>query len=90
MSIRILKYELPIQKETIELFLHDHMQVIHINNQEDDLFMWAIVNMESSLIKRRFKILFTGDEIVNPDSMYMIQTVLMPDGLVLHVFEVKE
>lgn len=72
MSIRILKYELPIQKETIELFLHEHMQIIHINNQEDELFMWAIVNMESKLIKRRFKVLLTGDEIISPDSMYSL------------------
>jgi hypothetical protein len=90
MSIRILKYELPIQKEAIELFLHENMQIIHISNQDDDLFMWAIVNMDSKLIKRRFKILLTGDEIGNPDSMYMIQTVLMPNGYVGHVFEAKE
>jgi hypothetical protein len=90
MSIKIYKYELPLTFDLIELELPSIMQIINVGQMNERLFFWALVDIDSDLTKRYFKIVPTGDEITNPDSFYIIQTVIMPNGYVWHVFEIKE
>jgi len=61
-----------------------------VNYQGNIVYMWALVDPDSPLVKRRFVIHGTGWRIDNSDDLRFIKTVHMPSGLVWHVFIVEE
>ena len=87
MNSHIFKYELPIIAETIELRLPKRFKICDVNFQEDKIFIWAIIDVHSDLITRKFKIFGTGQLIENTENLSFLKTVHMPNGLVWNVFQ---
>jgi len=90
MNAHIFKYELPLIDDVIELDLPDKYGLCDIHPVGDKLFMWAVVDIHTQLVKRYFKIVGTGHLITDIEHLYFLRTVVMPNGLVWHVFEIQE
>lgn len=79
----IYKYPiLRVQKQEIELPFNS--QILSFGHQENDMFIWAIVNTAHSKKQEVFNLTGTGHEL--PDGLY-IGTVQLPNGLVFHLFQ---
>ncbi len=65
-------------------------ELLHLAMQGEQLCLWALVDPAAPPITRTFRILATGDTIVEHESRVThIGTVLMAEGrLVFHVFEI--
>lgn len=91
MNAHIYKYQLPITDHVIEIELPEHHEYCDIQSQNESIHLWCMVNPHAPLVKKRFKIFATGQEIESPENYYFIKTVQIHNGaLVFHVFEVME
>ena len=62
--------------------------VLKVGVQGGSIFMWATVDVEANLCKRRFEVYPTGAELIDEDELHYIDTVFFVDwGTVFHVFE---
>ena len=85
----IFKYEIPLTDELIKIEMPEKYSICDINNQGDNLFLWAKVDIHASLMTSKFKIFGTGHKIDNCETAIFPKSVHMPNGLVWHVFAVK-
>ncbi len=86
----IFKYEIPITDEIVCMELPDKYGLCDIQNQGDKIYMWAVIDIRIKKIKRYFKIVGTGHLITDIENLYFLRTLVMPNGLVWHIFEVNE
>ena len=86
----IFKYEIPLTDELIKIEMPEKSSICDINNQGDNLFLWAKVDIHAPLMTSKFKIFGTGHKIDNCEQLSFLKTVHMPNGLVWHVFAVKD
>ena len=81
----IYKYPLAITDCPV-VSLPKDATIVKVGNQGDSLFIWAVVDDTSEEVARNFRIFGTGHPIPDDESLIFIDTVLMPNGLVWHIF----
>jgi len=86
----IFKYEIPITGDIIAMELPDNYYLCDIKSIGDKIYMWGVIDIHANLVKKYFKIVGTGHKITGIECMYFLRTVVMPNGLVWHIFEVDE
>ena len=86
--MKIFKYEVPI-KNNFVLELPIHCKILSFQAQNENLFIWVLVDTDKALCPRYFCLLGTGHDIdYHPDLMKYIGTVQISNGtLVWHLFE---
>jgi hypothetical protein len=90
MIAHIFKYEIPITDEIIAMELPDNYGLCDIQNQGDKIYMWCVIDIHAKLVKRFFKIVGTGHQITGIEALYFLRTIVLPNGLVWHIFEVED
>lgn len=65
-------------------------RLLHVDVQNEQLCLWALVDLDQPTISRRVRMAGTGHQIKEPaESLRHVSTVLLSDGaLVFHFFEV--
>ncbi len=86
----IYKYLMPGLGEAFEIELPEKLHVCDFHHQDDKIYMWAVVDITSRLVKRKIMTIGTGWEIENPDRLQFLRTVHMPNGCVCHILAVHE
>ncbi len=86
----IYKYELDNLGSPLEIPYG--AKILNADFQDDQLFIWALVEKNNIKESRCFKAYGAGHEIpYMPDSkLIYISTAFMDNGLVFHIFEVKD
>lgn len=83
----IYKYKLEVNDKTT-LFIPEGSKIISAGAIGDDIFMWAVIKHTQSSVKRIINVKTTGYSFIEDDEkLEFIDTVIMDDGLVFHVFE---
>ena len=88
MNAHIFKYEIPLTDEVFAMELPANYSLCEVGQQNGTLFMWCVVDIHATLVKRYFKIVGTGHQIVGIEDLFFLRTIQMPNGLVWHMFEV--
>ncbi|OPB96846.1 hypothetical protein BAS10_07295 [Elizabethkingia meningoseptica] len=85
---KIFKYQLEI-KDFNEIEMPMHAEVISLQVQNDIPCIWAIVNPDYPVEKRKFMTVGTGNEMPECLPEIFIGTYQLPElGLVFHCFEI--
>ena len=86
----VFKY--PINKigEVVEIQLPSNWAICDINHQDNEFYIWAMVDIHAPLKTERFIIHGTGWKIDDIENHFFLKTVHMPNGTVWHVFAVQE
>lgn len=82
----IYKYALAYDDEQV-LYLHRGASILTVQNQREELVLWADVDTSNDKVMRKIRILFTGFEIPSYLVLSFISTVQLSNGLVAHIFE---
>jgi len=80
---QVWKFEIPTDESPLEMPYC--AQVLSVAFQSGKLMMWALVDIERNLIKRKFIVRGTGHN-VRIDPLYFVGTAFTGE-LVFHVFE---
>jgi len=80
----IRKYKLTIDND-FSILIPRLPEILDIRYQDDDLYLWALVDLEKDEVFLHFKIIGTGFDF-NPNGLSFIRTVHDPRGFVWHVF----
>ena len=84
--MKIYKYVLLIADEqTIEIPLGS--KILCVQNQKEDLCIWAEVNPKNNLVKRTFLVIGTGHNTPNSRDNYIGTVQTLNGNLVWHVYE---
>lgn len=81
---RIYKYPVKVIGEQV-LYLPQGAQPLFVNVQEDQVWMWALIDPEAPDVPRKLFVIDTGRIIANIDTMSYIGSVLYRQ-LVWHIF----
>ena len=84
----ILKYEIKLAKVT-KLHVPMGAEMLTVNQEGKQFFIWAIVNTESPMGIRTFTAIATGQVIDSDMDIVCVGVVQNFDGIVYHFFEVK-
>jgi len=87
---KIFKYPLKLQDEQL-IEMQQWADILSVKNIGDELYLWAMVAVDAPKEERKIMITGTGHPI-DPEILIggkHIDTVVMPNGLVWHIFEVK-
>ena len=85
----IWKYTLPRTQRSV-IAMPEGAQILHCENQNDEPFIWAMVDPDRSLENRNFLFVGTGQDFYETN-LHHITTFLMSGGsYVWHVFEIIE
>jgi len=82
----IFKYELPLIGEPFQVQLPDGYAICDIQAQGNVICLWAMIDSHAPFITETFQIYGTGWKIDDVHLKEFLKTVVMPDGLVWHVF----
>lgn len=83
------KYEVPIN-DLVTLTLPCVHELLHFGNQHDVPTLWALVDPESALMMRQFRLAGTG-HIIREQNVRHVGTAQFGDvALVFHLFEILE
>lgn len=86
--MKIFKYAIPMEEKfTLELPIHSKILSFQIQNEQP--FIWVLVDPDKNLRPRYFTLVGTGYEFDHhPDTMKYIGTIQMANGaLIWHLFE---
>ena len=85
-ELTIHKYEI---KDTItEILVHDKAEILSVGAQGRHAVLWLRESLEGAKAKRRFRAVPTGRTCEASDKF--IGTVQFDNGIVVHVFEIKQ
>jgi hypothetical protein len=76
--------------EELEVELPERFHICDIYHQDNKIYMWAVVDDTSPLVKRKIMTIGTGWEIECPQGLQFLRTVHMPNGCVCHVLAIHE
>lgn len=82
----IWKYKLTITDEQT-ITMPPEAKVLSAHEQDGELCIWALVTPATAKSARTFLVIGTGNPCPPLTNCDFIGTVLMPNGLVWHVFE---
>lgn len=85
----IWKYELPIS-DKVSVPMPRGAQVLSVAEQYGKLCVWALVSTTQEKEPQRFGIYGTGLPAEDAGAGYFLGTVVMPNGLVWHVFREED
>ena len=87
---KIYKYYIPIEDE-FELELPERAKILTFQAQNDEGFIWAIIDIGDRIIKVKFRMFGTGHPIREEiDELEYIGTIqIYNGGLVWHLFRVN-
>lgn len=88
--LKVFKYPIPINDD-FEMKLPRGAQILHIDSQQGQPMLWALVDPGALKETRRFRFAGTGHEIIeNPENLIHRGTFkLHGDALIFHIFERK-
>ena len=71
-----------------DVFTHRDCQVLKVDEQDGQLCLWAIVDNDEPLCNDlKIKIVGTGHQFDDPHAHIHLNSVIMSDGFVWHVFK---
>lgn len=83
----VFKYKIP-DGDLITIELPSVAKTLRVDEQLGDLYLWALVDTETPLVARTFRVAATGDSIEEAWNLHYIGTVFrFGHRLVHHVFE---
>jgi len=88
---KIFKYPLMIA-DYQEIDLPESAEILHVDNQRDQICLWAsvVADRKEDKIKTKIRIAGTGHPIEDYGTLRHLGTVKLSHGdLVFHVFEIK-
>ena len=87
--LKVFKYPIPINDDAV-MELPEGSQILHIDSQQGQPMLWALVNPDAPMEKRRFRFAGTGHPITeDPDNLIHRGTFKMQgDALIFHIFEI--
>ncbi len=77
-------------KDYLELFLPQFAKILSVKIQDDQLYMWVLVNDELPETQRKFIMARTGDPIEEDLRNLTFIDTHRHKGLVFHFFEILE
>lgn len=82
-------YKYPIMRTNLQhIDIPRDSAIISFRNQGNQLVMYAMIDPNVGMMESRtIRIFGTGQDIYAEHPLYFKDTVMMPDGIVLHVFE---
>ena len=83
----VYKYPIKID-DIVELELPAGAEILHVESQNDNLFLWALVDPEKPTLHRRIRIAGTGHTIKENIIRYINTFTLYEKALWFHVFEI--
>ena len=87
--LKVYKYKIKVDNY-FELDLPYGAWVLDVDLQKQDIYLWALVNPDAELEKRRFRFAGTGHEI--DEEVYQLSHIktfqIMAGSLVFHIFEI--
>jgi len=87
-KMKIYKYLLkqdPVASQTVEIPVD--AKILHVGEQHGELYVWAMVNTESTVVNYKFFVLGTGVPIDHLEIVSkFVGSVQMSSGLVWHIF----
>jgi len=89
--MRVYKFPTPIADldDYIDVSMPRHAQILRVDIQGDALCIWALVDPESLLCTRRFRVAGTGHPITETENgLLTFRGTFYLGYLVFHVFEV--
>lgn len=82
----VFKYALPLQDE-VRVAMPAFAEILSVGVQDEDLYVWALVDPEMPPLKTTFRIAGTGHPIDKADLWRFVGTVMLPKRfLAAHVF----
>ncbi len=90
MKRAVWKWSLPMSEalaEGVDVAMPSTTHLVSVQEQHGLITLWGLVEPDAPTVKRRFKIVGTGDRAVGPEDVYC-GTVQM-GMFVWHVFEVR-
>ena len=85
---KIFKY---LMKTDGKMQLPKGVNILSVKAINNDIYLWAMVDTEAEIIPVDFAVVGTGFEIEDHiDDLIFIDTALLVNGLVFHVFLKKE
>lgn len=85
----IYKYEIPVIGEAFELDLPIGHAICDINQQNDKLYLWVLINPDAPKQSLKLMVVGTGWVMQDCSNMWFMKTIHMPNGLVWHLFGVQ-
>ena len=86
--LKVFKYPIPIA-DTFEIDMPGGAVVLHVDTQQGQPQLWALVSPEAPLILRRFRFAGTGHPIdANSRPAYCRTFKMRSDALIFHIFEI--
>lgn len=82
---KVFKYELRGPVDTVEM--PSGADVVHVGLKGDKVCLWAVVDPDAPVVRRRFEGFTTGMTIENPGALTHLATLVHEDGHVDHIFE---
>ena len=84
---KVFKYPIPIE-DFFSLKLPLGTEILHIAEQRDKAFLWALVNLDTDCVEtRKFRLAGTGHPIESEKIVYIGTFSMMGNNLIWHVFE---
>lgn len=80
-------WKFALSPHTIEIDMPNGSQVLCANEQNGSIYIWAIVDPNATLVKRKFRVIGTGWEFENGLLIYISTVELANGNLIFHVFE---
>jgi hypothetical protein len=85
---KVFKYKVPLA-DTFDLELPVNAQLLHVHNQNDEIWLWALVDLEVDIVeRRRFRLAGTGHPVAESTLNYAGTAHIHDGALVFHLFEV--
>lgn len=82
---KIYKYPIPIE-DFFTIRMPQNANVLMVNTQKSEVFIWAIIDTDEPMIDRPFIILGTGMNVPNGFN-HIGSFQMLSGGLVFHLFE---
>jgi len=92
---KIFKYEVLIREIGLEIMMPKGAKILSFGEQMDDLYIWALVDPEETLVPRQFRLVATGQPVSFLDDVSGLKDLLIGsvinfrDAYVFHLFEIK-
>ena len=83
---KIYKYQLRLEDRQ-KISMPKKAELLHVAEQEDRVWVWALVETDNPIVEREVRVLTTGHPLWGIDSLKHIGTFMILDGdFVGHVF----
>ncbi len=86
--LEIWKYELlPITGAPFLMNIPDGAEILHVDEQREEVCIWALVDIDATPVSRSFAIFGTGQSVADNPMKYLGTAKLDNGNLIFHVFE---